>query len=365
MTAEFTSEGFSAVASFFGKNDEGNETKNNEDSSSLAPPPPHRTKGNNNRLGVGAGQEINARTKLEADITTKNKIMSIGKKKRNLSPDNEDDENDDVEDSEQEEEEEEEGRTSVVKDKKSVSNKSILSTNAEVDEGKKAKKKKKKKSKKERQREQEALNAKPQEEEVDNESGGSKKDEKDLQVKELVQDKSNDRIPKENEFKTSKKRRKIRSKQKNVRKDNRANNAKPDHLKIGSASYQGRPLTRETRDFLSLPESRSSTIKRRKILLKDSKHDQNEIEGDDLKLGIDSFLDDTDIQSGSSNTANANEGAKNEDIPVDYMHDNGEIVASEASNKEFNTNEKANDMANKKKMKKKKKKSKYKNLKVT
>ena len=39
-------------------------------------------------------------------------------------------------------------------------------------------------------------------------------------------------------------RKKTRSKQKNIRKDNRATNFKPEHLQLGNKSYSGRPLTK-------------------------------------------------------------------------------------------------------------------------
>lgn len=50
---------------------------------------------------------------------------------------------------------------------------------------------------------------------------------------------------------TKRKRRKIRSKQKNIYKDQREK--KPDHLIVGNKNYQGRPLTAETRAKLNLP----------------------------------------------------------------------------------------------------------------
>jgi hypothetical protein len=56
------------------------------------------------------------------------------------------------------------------------------------------------------------------------------------------------------------KRPKIRSRQKNIRKDNRA--AKPLHLVPGSKDYRGRPLTTETRTRLSLgPSQRIAKLK--------------------------------------------------------------------------------------------------------
>lgn len=45
---------------------------------------------------------------------------------------------------------------------------------------------------------------------------------------------------------------KTRSKQKNIRKDTRTNDAKPVHLQIGSKDYNGRPITKETKANLKL-----------------------------------------------------------------------------------------------------------------
>jgi hypothetical protein len=61
-----------------------------------------------------------------------------------------------------------------------------------------------------------------------------------------------------------KKRRKIRSRQKNIYKDKR--DIKPDHLRVEKTpsarhQYQGRPLTAETRAKLSLPPSKSSSLR--------------------------------------------------------------------------------------------------------
>jgi hypothetical protein len=56
---------------------------------------------------------------------------------------------------------------------------------------------------------------------------------------------------------TKRKRRKIRSKQKNIYKDQREK--KPEHLIVGSKNYKGRPLTAETRAKLNLPATKSSS----------------------------------------------------------------------------------------------------------
>jgi hypothetical protein len=49
------------------------------------------------------------------------------------------------------------------------------------------------------------------------------------------------------------KRVKTRSKQKNIRRDKRAEEFKPSHLHIGSKEYTGRPLTKETKAILGIP----------------------------------------------------------------------------------------------------------------
>lgn len=54
-----------------------------------------------------------------------------------------------------------------------------------------------------------------------------------------------------------KKRIKTRSKQKNIRRDNRPDDKKPSHLKFGSKDYLGRPITPQTREKLSLPPKKS------------------------------------------------------------------------------------------------------------
>ena len=54
------------------------------------------------------------------------------------------------------------------------------------------------------------------------------------------------------------KKRKVRSKQKNIRKDSRPLSAKPEHLRLGNPRYSGRPLTQETRQRLDLPPSKTS-----------------------------------------------------------------------------------------------------------
>lgn len=54
--------------------------------------------------------------------------------------------------------------------------------------------------------------------------------------------------------KKKKNRVKTRSKQKNIRRDNRPDTAKPQHLQLGARDYNGRPLTKETKAILKIPD---------------------------------------------------------------------------------------------------------------
>jgi len=57
-------------------------------------------------------------------------------------------------------------------------------------------------------------------------------------------------ISENEEDKPKRKRQKTRSKQKNIRRDNRPDNEKPEHLRLGSGAYKGRPLTQATKQVL-------------------------------------------------------------------------------------------------------------------
>jgi hypothetical protein len=59
-------------------------------------------------------------------------------------------------------------------------------------------------------------------------------------------------VPQNEETSNKKKRKKIRSRQKNIRKDHRTENDKPSHLIVGSDAYCGRPMTKETRQKLGI-----------------------------------------------------------------------------------------------------------------
>lgn len=59
-----------------------------------------------------------------------------------------------------------------------------------------------------------------------------------------------------------KKRKKTRSKQKNIRRDNRPDTAKPEYLQLGSQEYRGRQLTDETRAVLGVEKKPSKHNKK-------------------------------------------------------------------------------------------------------
>jgi len=61
-----------------------------------------------------------------------------------------------------------------------------------------------------------------------------------------------------------KKRRKVRSRQKNIYKDRRDRGEKPSHLVPGNKDYRGRPLTAETRAKLNLEKRTTTTATQRR-----------------------------------------------------------------------------------------------------
>jgi hypothetical protein len=85
-----------------------------------------------------------------------------------------------------------------------------------------------------------------------------------------------------------KKRRKVRSKQKNIRKDTRSVQEKPKHLVPGRLIYEGRPMTAETRSKLSLPPSKLKTHHQHHFDQSTTTSNNTEV---GLKLAVDDLLD--------------------------------------------------------------------------
>lgn len=320
MSTEFDNQGFSAVSSFFGGQGIEEETALN-----LKPKEKKR-----NRLGLGAKSKIEEETleRLESE-ETKKRILSVGKKRKH-EEDSDNSGDDDVIESE----EEDEGRTSIKASKKPVSVVDEIKADIPVKKAKKKKKSKKERMAEKAEKESQDAIAKPEEE---NQISPSKTEEP---AQDLAMEISREPDVVEGRgtaVERKKKRRKVRSKQKNIKKDNRATHEKPEHLRVGSKTYAGRPMTKETRQFKNLPESRTSQIRRDRESNKFErpKDNDNPFEGG---LGIDEF---------TSDAMNV----------IEEGPDSGEVVNADGTVVETSTYDK------KSKKKNKKKKSKYKNLK--
>jgi len=231
--SEFDTSGFSAIDRFFGGNEHNNQDK------TTVPAPVSHPKGE--RRGVGSSAHVPSKVS-QNDITQK--LLKVGRKRGRVDEDDDEEENGRTANNDGDDDEEEEaGRTAIA-----TKVKPKLDSLSEITS---ATKSKKKLGKKERQKQQ-------QETTQDSVSDGG-----DGHKAETTNDDASS--PAEGETSavadeaTSKKhkRRKVRSKQKNIRKDHREK--KPDHLVVGRKYYQGRPLTTETREKLHLPPPKLRT----------------------------------------------------------------------------------------------------------
>lgn len=250
MTAEFDSSGFSAVAKFFG-NDASKETTTGAKRSTASNNASSRGK---RRGGVGAHTRSSSK-QLPSDLLSK-KVLTVGRKRNR--------ENDDVDEGEAYEgtglddhgidggdDEVDGGRTSIVKKK------TVTSKKADPGPTGNNKKTKKKLGKKERQRQKEMEDTAAMDVFEPAPEGKDRSGSNDVKTKGASGNETMVADPKNGESGTNpkKKRKKVRSRQKNIRKDNRSSEEKPAHLIPGSRNYQGRPMTQETRDKLNLPPS--------------------------------------------------------------------------------------------------------------
>jgi hypothetical protein len=317
MSTEFDSGGFSAVSSFFGGQDNVEETTKD---TNIAP-----TSRKRNRLGLGAKEKDyeDSLDALESEETRK-KILSIGKKKRN--DDNDDDDDDEASETNQSDEEDEGGRTSIQK--KTTTNSVDSGTELAAQNQVKKPKKKKKKGKKERL-------AEKQKEQLEKETLAESEHQGTQEEKQDNESIVNNGDPTSTDSGKRKRPKGTRSRQKNIKKDTRQSNEKPEHLRVGSKSYAGRPMTKETRQYMTLPESR--TISRAKN--KHQRFDQEVVTDFDASgLAVDDLLGES--------------AAEKEELA-----DSGELVNQSAEEKVEEPPKK------KKKNATKKKRSKFKNLK--
>lgn len=240
--AEFDATGFSAVDEFFG--DDG--TKREELNGKHRGNGSARTSSQNNikrkRMGVGSSKSVmttNNKTVLENEAVKTRLLRIGGNNKDNNDYDNGDGK--DAVDDNDDDDEEDAGRTGIATDTvstpisvafQSQTINQTTSTSSETTNGTK------KLGKKERSRRmlEERITAVSGDQHpcTDSNSGETERGRDNSQKR---------------------KRKKVRSKQKNIRKDTRSDDAKPKHLQVGKF-YGGRPLTAATRQKLNLPTPR-------------------------------------------------------------------------------------------------------------
>jgi hypothetical protein len=198
------------------------------------------------RTGVGTVATSGSKVVQRADLN--NKILQIGKKRRLQQQAEELDSSIGVDVDAGDEEDEELGRTAIAEKPSKGGINDLKSLTASQPQPKK-----KKLGKKERQ----STSNNP---DGEKDNGGSTDgkliieiDRKGVDLDSLV---VNEPAPKE-----KRKRKKVRSRQKNIYKDKRE--IKPDHLIPGNKHYKGKPITPETRKKLNLPDP---TIERKETV---------------------------------------------------------------------------------------------------
>jgi hypothetical protein len=243
--SEFDAAGFSAIDQFFG--DGGKESK---EAGTQITTVTSASKGT--RRGVGSSVPSNA---VHRDLTSK--FLAVGRKRRRGDEDNEDvhDANSDAD----EDDEEEAGRTAIAEPSNTSRTDSNTSNTPEP---------KQKLGGKERKGFLQPTK----------EDGSAKENSKTSNDAVVDGDVQTESVKKY-------KRRKIRSKQKNIRKDNREQ--KPAHLMVGGRNYQGRPITVETRTKLNLPAPKA-----RMPFSTDESHEEDHGEVEAGGLALDDLLKD-------------------------------------------------------------------------
>jgi hypothetical protein len=288
--SEFDTAGFSAIDRFFGGDDDDAKNSNNKSAAASSTKlGSQHPKGKRRGVGSAAAPAAN---ETQSDWTKK--VLKVGRKKRGRIEDDDDGSDDDAEKKahDSNDEEEETGRTGIAP--KEAAKRADAGTL--VNDEEKPKKKLGKKERKKQQEEEQAREALKEKEQGDDSETG--KDTKEIM---LVDGEANARQ------KTKSKRRKIRSRQKNIYKDNRE--TKPDHLVVGNRKkYQGRPLTTETRTKLNLPPPK---VRAPHLVEESTRDDDMLVEG--TGLAIDDLLEDSGKRVESSSTL-VKQGKKKEKV---------------------------------------------------
>mmetsp|Transcript_55016 Transcript_55016/g.159273 ORF Transcript_55016/g.159273 Transcript_55016/m.159273 type:complete len:278 (-) Transcript_55016:2-835(-) len=254
--SEFDQSGFLAIDQFFGDNAK-DEKKPEKVTLNHA---------RGKRRGVGASVPP-AQTPKD-DLTKK--ILNVGRKRRRGV----DDDDEEIVAENPDDDEEEAGRTAIASE---ASTKKVISADIAVTSSL-GLKSKKKLGKKERQKQ------KDEEEKKTSAENGGEETETIPQDDKGEESKATGEVA-DGENQKKHKRRKVRSNQKNIRKDHREK--KPDHLIAGKRNYQGRPLTAETRAKLNLPAPKE----RKPFLAGSLKEPELAVEAPGL--AIDDLLEDT------------------------------------------------------------------------
>lgn len=327
------------------------------------------------RLGVGAAPSSAAAAveNVSEDWTKsiKKQILSVGKKRRHDNLYGEDDDDNNAADSthDNSSSDEEEGRTTAVKErKKKKKTVPVVSTDAssiavgdvttnDDTKSKKKKKKGKKERAQEKQAAQDAESTKEGETAAQSSTTPSAASDKEQTTEEVVTNITECKKPNQ-----KRKRPKVRSRQKNIAKDNRKANDKPSHLVLGRDDYAGRPMTQRTREKLGLGKSKSS-MKSKKSVKLDNAFDKGEwVDEDGLK-------EEGKSESKVDATSSSGPGGDGDDAKSSTDNDVGESVEKplESSLKKIGDcivdyEPSSSSITKKKKKKDKKKKKKYKNV---
>mmetsp|Transcript_2917 Transcript_2917/g.8301 ORF Transcript_2917/g.8301 Transcript_2917/m.8301 type:complete len:291 (-) Transcript_2917:46-918(-) len=259
--SEFDTGGFSAIDRFFGEDAKNKNATSGKESSKIAH---HHIPKVNKRQGVGSVVPVK-----EAPTDLTKKLLKVGRK-RGRTEEEDDDGDDKDAGKEVHDEDEEAGRTSIVSRE--------TAPRAEVEVETKLKKKPGKKERKKRQEEEQASEVVKEDQKGNDSQVGE--DTKEIMIADDEPSPTGEIVPKKH------KRRKIRSKQKNIRKDNRE--TKPDHLVVGRKRYQGRPLTAETRAKLNLPAPKVRTPH-----MMEAPDGDDDIMAEGIGLAIDDLLEDS------------------------------------------------------------------------
>jgi len=319
--------------------------------------------------------------------SAKKQILSIGKKRQRLH--DEDDAIEDGSDGYNSSSDEEEGRTSAVREKKkrpiiqpsvAAVAKPVASDDVTPDviEPTPSKKKKKKKGKKERAKENNESAAEPSKVTTTDAPSEIKEDAKGKDTASAPAVEAADDDPKKSDTTSNptpkRKRRKVRSRQKNIYKDNRAANDKPDYLVPGKSDYNGRPMTKETRKRLGLAETTTSSSKKGKRSTAGAAFDSgewvgggggDETKGDPTANDTDAIAKDDAGETVATSQSKPKEGGSDALTKIGdcIVGNTGAPKVESAKKQEDDVGESFGDSKDKKQKKKKKlKKKKFKNL---